>query len=346
MLVTLVIPTYNRQYLLTETLTSISTQTYQNWECLIVDDSSTDRTPEVIAEWEMKDPRFKGVRNRRRKGAQGARNTGLMLARGEFILFVDSDDVLHHRKIELQVKEFEMNPQLDMNYAFDVFFIQEPGDYDRLWNIPSETNMISRFLHDDVPFHTQSPLWRLSFIRKNEMSWDENLTCWQDWDFNLRAIIRGLHYKALPQVLGYIRNHDSNRISNSTFNKAYKSMLHCGKNVYCELAVNESLKNEYRNAFNIFLLLVLKSIFRNKKRTLKVIVAYYDLLFLMMKSNGKLSFRMTLKSFYYLLFDFQQLHGWTLSYAKEKYAIRREIESMWATGSINEAHNVNFPSGQ
>jgi hypothetical protein len=52
---------------------------------------------------------------------------------------------------------------------------------------------------------------------------------------------------------------------------------------------------------------------------------------------------MTLKSCCYLLFDFRQLHGWTLSYAKQKYAIRREVESTWAKVSIHEAHTVKYP---
>jgi glycosyltransferase involved in cell wall biosynthesis len=344
--VSVVIPSFNRGDLIEFTLDSVACQSFQDWECLIVDDASTDHTLEVIAKWESNDPRFKGVKNIRSKGAQGARNTGLMMARGEFVLFVDSDDLLHERKIELHMKEFEKNPQLDMNYACDVFFSRVPGDSDRLWNIPSEADTISRFLHDDVPFHTQSPIWRMSSIRKYGMSWDENLTCWQDWDFNLRAIIRGMQYTALPQVLGYIRNHDSNRISNSPSKKTYKSMLRSVKSVRLELMQRGLFVNDYKNACNIFLLQVLNALFKQKNRNIEMIYAYYDLIVFIMRLNRRISLRLTLKSFYYLLFSFETMHGWTLSYLKQKYCIMRTIESSWAKLTIHEARIVQYPQNQ
>jgi glycosyltransferase involved in cell wall biosynthesis len=90
-LVSVIIPTYNRAKLITDTLHSTEVQTYTNWECLLVDDVSMDNTFEVIQEFVNKDGRFKYLTNKRKKCAQGARNTGLLESKGEFIQFLDSD---------------------------------------------------------------------------------------------------------------------------------------------------------------------------------------------------------------------------------------------------------------
>lgn len=90
--ITIVIPTYNRAGVIKRTLDSFLNQTFQDWECLVVDDHSTDNTQEVILEYCRKDGRFHYLLNERTKGAQGARNTGLYQAQGEWITFFDSDD--------------------------------------------------------------------------------------------------------------------------------------------------------------------------------------------------------------------------------------------------------------
>lgn len=94
-MISVVIPTYNRERVLANTLDSIAAQTYKEWECIIVDDASTDRSMDVAAEYTKKDSRFKVLRNVRQKGAQGARNMGILAAEGEWICLFDSDDLMY-----------------------------------------------------------------------------------------------------------------------------------------------------------------------------------------------------------------------------------------------------------
>lgn len=94
-MISIVIPSYNRAYIISRTLDSILKQTYLNWECLIVDDYSTDDTEAVINKYSQKDSRFHYIRNNRLKGAQGARNTGIIAAQGDWIVLFDSDNVMH-----------------------------------------------------------------------------------------------------------------------------------------------------------------------------------------------------------------------------------------------------------
>ncbi|MHB1105158.1 MAG: glycosyltransferase family 2 protein [Lutibacter sp.] len=104
-LISIIIPTYNRAHLLRETLDSVLAQTYANWECIIIDDGSTDNTFEVVSNYIKKDSRFKYLVRpiERIKGASTCRNIGLENAKGEFIQFLDSDDLLSGNKLFDQI---------------------------------------------------------------------------------------------------------------------------------------------------------------------------------------------------------------------------------------------------
>lgn len=94
-MISIVVPVYNREKVIVKTLDSIKKQTFCDWECLVVDDKSTDNSLEVINTYSQTDKRFICLSNTRKKGAQGARNTGVLKAQGEFVVFFDSDDIMH-----------------------------------------------------------------------------------------------------------------------------------------------------------------------------------------------------------------------------------------------------------
>src|SRR5690606_31488967 len=95
-LVSIIIPTYNRAHLIGETLDSVLAQTYKNWECIVVDDGSTDGTDALLASYCKKDARFQYHHRPKEHlpGGNGARNYGFMLSKGEYIQWFDSDDVM------------------------------------------------------------------------------------------------------------------------------------------------------------------------------------------------------------------------------------------------------------
>ena len=93
-MISIVIPTFNRAKVIKRTLDSIYVQKYEDWECLIVDDYSSDDTEETVKHYTKKDSRFLFIKNTRKKGAQGARNTGILAAKGEWIVLFDSDNVM------------------------------------------------------------------------------------------------------------------------------------------------------------------------------------------------------------------------------------------------------------
>ena len=93
--VSIVVPVYNRAYLIAKTLESFIAQTYQDWDCFVVDDRSTDNTAEIVKRYCEMDERIKYLVNNRKKGAQGARNTGIIASEAEWICIFDSDDYMY-----------------------------------------------------------------------------------------------------------------------------------------------------------------------------------------------------------------------------------------------------------
>ncbi|WP_417289535.1 glycosyltransferase family 2 protein [Corallibacter sp.] len=113
-LVSIIIPTYNRAHLIGETLDSILAQTYTHWECIVVDDGSTDDTETLLQTYIDKDPRFQYHKrpDTHLPGGNGARNYGFEVSKGEYIQWFDSDDVMLPEKLELKVNaivEYEVD---------------------------------------------------------------------------------------------------------------------------------------------------------------------------------------------------------------------------------------------
>lgn len=142
-MISIIIATYNRATYIAETLTSIANQTYANFECIVVDDGSTDNSEEIILEFVKSDKRFMYL-NRPdtvAKGANFSRNYGYTFSKGSYVKFFDSDDVMlpHHLEISLNFLK-------EGNYDFvvgDCINFNEYGFLERPYEIDRETAVLS-----------------------------------------------------------------------------------------------------------------------------------------------------------------------------------------------------------
>ncbi len=92
--ISIIVPVYNAEAHVAECLSSIQSQTFKDWECICVDDGSTDESPSIVEQFALNDPRFRLIQQK--NGGPGvARNTGLESAKGESFTFVDADDLVH-----------------------------------------------------------------------------------------------------------------------------------------------------------------------------------------------------------------------------------------------------------
>jgi len=195
-LVSIVIPIFNRVELVSETLNSVLSQTYINWECLVIDDGSTDGTQHTINKFIEKDKRFRFIqRTHEPKGASVCRNIGIKNARGEYLIFLDSDDLLAEYCLEYRVKFVQNNPGYDFGVFKTALFVKQPGDTSSYWNILHKTqDDLYRFVVADIPWHTSGPLWSKNALQQLN-GFNESAICWQDWEFHVRALLLGLTYK-------------------------------------------------------------------------------------------------------------------------------------------------------
>lgn len=114
-LVSVITPAYNSERFIAETINSVISQTYQNWELIIVDDGSTDNTVNVVKSFQEKDARIKLFENKTNKGSAFSRNLALRNAKGRWIAFLDSDDLWHPSKLEKQIEFMSKN---DLHFSY------------------------------------------------------------------------------------------------------------------------------------------------------------------------------------------------------------------------------------
>lgn len=119
-LVSIIMPSYNCGQFVEETIRSVQTQIYQNWEIIFMDDCSTDNTVKLVSKLREKDPRIRLFENKCNSGAAVSRNNALREARGRWVAFLDSDDIWEPEKLEKQIKFMTNN-----GYAFSYTEYQE-----------------------------------------------------------------------------------------------------------------------------------------------------------------------------------------------------------------------------
>jgi glycosyltransferase involved in cell wall biosynthesis len=181
-LVSIIIPTYNRAHLIRETLDAIAQQSYTNWECFVVDDYSTDDTKILVLEYIKRDNRFQYLINERTKGAQGARNTGVLKAIGDFIQFFDSDNIMYSNHLALKIEAFKQNPDLDIVTSFS-HVKNSNNDIIDIFTWITKGGIFEKLISQKTYVDTNSALIRKYFFDNYLL--DENVISFQEFDLHL-----------------------------------------------------------------------------------------------------------------------------------------------------------------
>lgn len=128
-LVTVIMPVYNAERYMEQSIESIIAQTYQKWELLIVDDGSTDSSVQIMQEYCSRDRRIQMILSTGNEGVASARNKGIQAAKGEYIAFLDSDDLWKAEKLEIQIHYMQEHNCGFVYSAYDV--IDEKNVYQK-----------------------------------------------------------------------------------------------------------------------------------------------------------------------------------------------------------------------
>lgn len=199
-MVSIIIPTYNRAKTIERCIESLQRQTYSNFEIIIVDDNSNDNTEEIVKR--INDKRIKYIKHDINKGANAARNTGVLIAKGNIIAFQDSDDEWIPNKLERQIKELtdrgvDIVASSFNKYSEGVKSIL-PKEYIR------DEAIAKRVLEKNF-FSTQTILGKSECFINNKF--DENLPRFQDWELMIRLSQKyKIHFINEPLVNVYVQN--------------------------------------------------------------------------------------------------------------------------------------------
>lgn len=219
MKVSVIIPCYNQSMYIRDTLDCLLSQTYLDWECIVVNDGSTDDSVSIVRKYMQRDARIR-LFEQENKGLSAARNAGLRLAQGEYIQFLDADDILLPNKLEMQVAVLEQCKS-DVCVCHHTMFTDSPA---QTWE-----NELSQSTYDLTPagflynwgrifvIAIHSGLFRTSFLQQHAIIFDETVRACEDWIFWTNLSYQGAVFCEIPDKLSLYRV----QASSMTQDKAY-----------------------------------------------------------------------------------------------------------------------------
>lgn len=230
-LVSVIVPAYNYGHFLGETLSNLQKQTHENWECIIVDDGSTDNTQDVAKEWCLRDKRYRYI-FQENAGLSAARNTGITNCIGTFIQLLDADDLLEVDKFKNQLEIFNKEPEADIVYSEVRYFHTETpnerrfsmSENDAPWMpcLSGKGQEILKKLLKINLFVVNAALTRKSVFDKVG-AFNVKLKSVEDYEFWCRCAFKGLffQYDNAPSSFALVRAHAVSMSKNKmTMNEA------------------------------------------------------------------------------------------------------------------------------
>lgn len=195
-LISIVVPCYNQAQYLEECIQSVFNQTYQNWECIIVNDGSPDNTGEVALSLCAKDSRIRYLK-KENGGLSSARNAGIQIAEGEFILPLDADDKIGDVYLEKSIEAFSHDSEINLVYCAAKKF----GTQNQLWDL-------SDYSYKELLINNM--IFCSAVYRKSDWEivggYDENLKSgFEDWAFWLKILHEESIVFKIPEVLFFYR---------------------------------------------------------------------------------------------------------------------------------------------
>ena len=251
----IIIPCYNQAHFLPDCLESLVKQTYSNWEAIIVNDGSADKTSEVAISYCIKDTRIRLI-EKENGGLSSARNKGIENANGDRFIFLDSDDFLYEKCLEniaLIIQTVDDNCLIRCGYSY----ITEDKQ-----KILSDVNIYpKKSLYPEILEGNLGPCHSICISKKLVESvgfFDESLKSVEDWDFWMRAVKAGCTIEIISDPLVYYR-YSKNSMSRDPFvlYNALKIVISRGPKKDNRIVIESSLNKDYNFDINSVLQKVL-----------------------------------------------------------------------------------------
>lgn len=199
--VSIIMPVYNTAPFLREAMDSMLSQTFSDFELIVLNDCSPDNAEEVLNTYN--DPRIVRYKGEKNVGLSNVLNIGIEMARGKYIARMDSDDISLPNRLQVQVDYLESNPEVDLvSVGMQLF-----GDKDEIWIRDQDfEEMKIRAMFRSPVLHASS-VWRKDSFEKEGLRFRQEMVPSEDYDLWTRALVRGLKFANLPEVLYRYRIH-------------------------------------------------------------------------------------------------------------------------------------------
>ncbi len=209
--VSVIMPVYNGENYLAEAIESILTQTFTDFELLIIDDASQDRSLEIIQEYERRDARVRSIRLDRNKGVSAARNRGFDAAGGEYIAFMDSDDVSLPTRLEKQLQLLQENPEIGVVGICSMKVSSDLTDYLGSRIGPPAHPLIVLAIFTGAVFLMEGAIMARRQPMQTVGGWDESLRYGED-ELIVRMLFQtSIRFANVSEILYLQRRHDGNK---------------------------------------------------------------------------------------------------------------------------------------
>ena len=208
--VSIIMATYNRAYLISESLESIAAQTFKDWECLIIDDGSTDDTEGIVLQYCQKDKRFQYLQrpSSHQKGLPGSRNYGIEMAQGDFIIFFDDDDVAHPQNLEICLELLEDSGTDFCHYRKQSFtdkFPQLLEIHKPVQKFSIGIEEIEKVISNKIALASCTVMWKKECF--SNIRFNESLSYAEEWECYTRTLLEGYQGVGTDEVLYFNRKH-------------------------------------------------------------------------------------------------------------------------------------------
>ena len=211
-LVSIIIPCYNAEKYIAETIQSVINQTYKNWELIVVNDGSTDNSPDIIKEFVANDNRITFI-DKPNSGVSDSRNKGLAKAKGAYIAFLDADDVWNFQYLEKQIENLQANHYTISYTACQL--INQKGEKLQQYIRGENTPQLNDFLLQKANYNTNpSGIVYEKKCFENVSGFDINLSNNADQDILIQMLAKGNIIGYIDEFLWDYRMHDNNMSKN------------------------------------------------------------------------------------------------------------------------------------
>lgn len=248
-LISIIIPTFNSSKHIKATLDSVLSQTYTDWECILVDDGSIDLTETISVNYQEKDNRFQLYKrpDHLPKGPSSARNYGVTKAQGEYLIFLDADDLLASTCLENRVAQFQQHPECDFLVFQMERFLDEPDFSKKEIVAEQDKNLV---LESFIQLHGQwpitAPIYKTAFFKT--IGFNSELVVFEDLEVAIKAIVQASDFKIYPAIDCYYRN-DANYKEKYNSIEVKTKMVKCFANLLLSLVavMQNNKENRFQN---------------------------------------------------------------------------------------------------